>query len=133
MSLLVPNCGEVLALGLICNKTSQADLKLHLYKSNTTPAETDTVSTYTESTATGYSVKTLTGASWTITTDGGGVTTASYAAQTFTYTATETVYGYYVTNNAGTTLLFAEKFSDGPYNIPSGGGSVTVTLNWTAE
>jgi len=133
MSILVPNVGEVLALGLICNKTAQGDLKLKLYKSNTTPAEADTVSTYTESTATGYAAKTLTGASWTITTDGGGVTTASYAAQTFTYSAAESVYGYYVTNNAGTTLLFAEKFSDGPYNIPAGGGSVTVTIQWTAE
>ena len=37
------------------------------------------------------------------------------------------VYGYFVTNNAGTVLLWAERFTDGPYNLPSGGGSIKIT------
>jgi hypothetical protein len=133
MSLLCPSQGDVLALGIITNQTTQGNLKLHLFKNNYTPVETSTYSSFTESTATGYSAKTLTGATWSISTDGGGTTTATYPAQTFTYTATETIYGYYVTDNGNTTCLFAERFSDGPYVIPSGGGSVTITLDWTAD
>ena len=110
MSLLVPNVGNALALGLICNKTTQGNLKLHLFKSNTTPSATDTVSTYTESTAAGYAAVSLTGSNWTISTTS-NVTTATYPAQTFTYTAAENVYGYYVTDAGSTTVLFAEAFA----------------------
>lgn len=131
MSLLVPNEGEVLFLSYALNKTSPADVKLHLFTNNHTPAEGDTTASYTESTAAGYSAKTLTGSSWSISTTS-GTSTASYAAQTFTYTAAETVYGYYVTNNAANKVLWAELFPSA-FAIPSGGGSVVVTPAITAE
>ena len=125
MTLVLPNVGEQLALKLIVNKTTQGNLKLHLFKTNVTPGETDTVTTYTECDAAGYGAITLTGATWTVATDGSGNTTASYPQQTFTFTATQNVYGYYLTDNAGTTLLYAEAFPS-VFPIPSGGGSVAV-------
>jgi len=131
MSIVVSDQGEVLALGLIVNKTAQGDLKLKLFTNDYTPVEGTVVGNFTECTATGYAAKTLTGASWTIATVA-NVTTASYAAQTFTMSSAANCYGYYVTNSAGTSVLFAEKFPS-VFTIPSGGGSVTVTLNWTAD
>ena len=122
MALLVPNVGETKMLDLILNNATQGDVKLHLYSDDITPAEADTVASYTL--VTDPAAKTLTGASWDTTTTAG---TASYAQQTFTYTAAGTAYGYIVTDNAGTTLLWAEKFTDGPYTIPSGGGTIKVT------
>lgn len=127
MALLVPDVGEVELLSRMLNKNAPADVVLRLYTNNRTPAEADTVASYTESTGTGYSAITLTGASWTVAT-AAGTTTGEYAQQTFTYTGAEAnIYGYYVTDATPTDLLWAEIFSDGPYSIPAGGGSVKIT------
>lgn len=120
MALLTPDVGETELLSRMLNKSATGDVKIQLYSSNTTPAESDTISTYTL--ITDPAAITLTGASWTVTTG-----TASYSQQTFTFTGANTVYGYVVTNSAGTTLLWAEKFTDGPYSIPSGGGTIKIT------
>lgn len=122
MALLVPNVGETEMLDRILNVSASGDVKLHLYSDNVTPAEADTVASYTL--VTDPAAITLTGASWDTTTTAG---TASYAQQTFTYTGAGTAYGYVVTNSAGTTLLWAERFTDGPYEIPSGGGTIKIT------
>ena len=60
MAFLVPNPGETLVVGMIVNKTAPENLVLKLFKSNTTPAETDTAATYTEADFTGYAAITLT-------------------------------------------------------------------------
>jgi|SRR6056297_2402172 len=127
MALLVPDVGEVELLSRALNLNTPDDVVLHLYTNDKTPAEGDVAGDYTESTGAGYSAQTLTGASWSVTTTT-GTTTGEYPQVTYTYTAAEpNIYGYYVTNSAGSTLLWAERFSDGPYAIPSGGGSVKIT------
>lgn len=131
MALLAPDVGEVEILKRALNYSSADNCKLKLYINNYSPVEGSAVGNFTESTASGYSTKTLTGSSWSISTTS-NVTTASYAAQTFTYTAAETVYGYYVVNNAGTIVLWAEKFSSA-FVIPSGGGSISVTPTLTLD
>jgi len=126
MALLVPDVSEVILLETMLNKTAATNVKLKLYINDRTPAEGDNVGSYTESTGAGYAAVTLTGASWTVATN--GTTTAEYAQQTFTYTGVEAnIYGYYVTNNSGAQVLWAERFTDGPYSIPAGGGSVKIT------
>ena len=131
MTLIVPSVGDVLALNLITGKTAQTNLKLHLFKNNVTPTKTDTISTYTESTGTGYASVTLTPANFSTSTVG-STTTTSYPTVTFTYTGSESVYGYYVTNNDSTIVLWAEAFSS-VFSIPAGGGQVLVTLNLIAN
>jgi len=131
MALLVPDVGEVELLKRMLNYTGATVLNvaLRLYTNNLTPAEGDNLASYTESTGTGYGAITLTGSSWTIATVA-GTTTAEYAQQTFTYTGAEAnIYGYYVTEKftTPTLVLWAERFTDGPYSIPSGGGSVKIT------
>lgn len=127
MALLVPDVSEVILLETMLNKTAATDVKLKLYTNNRTPGEADNLTSYTESTGTGYAAVTLTGASWTVAT-ATGTTTAEYAQQTFTYTGAEAnIYGYYVTNFGSTQVLWAEIFTDGPYSIPAGGGSVKIT------
>jgi hypothetical protein len=62
-----------------------------------------------------------------------GTTTASYPEQTFTMTAASTDYGVYITNNAGTQVLWAERFSDAPHTLPSGGGTEKITVKIQGE
>jgi|PlaIllAssembly_1097288.scaffolds.fasta_scaffold1357037_1 hypothetical protein len=132
MTLRIPNVGEVNMLEHIVNKTSPENLILKLFTSNTTPADTDTASTYTEASFTGYTAKTLTGSSWTVAS--GDPTEASYAQQTFASTASQTsqsVYGYYVIQTTSTELMWAERFTDGPYVVTNNGDEIRITPKLT--
>ena len=127
MALLVPDVGEAEMLGRILNNTTPDDLVLRLYTNDLTPGESNVIGDYTEAAGNGYSAITLSGASWTITTTAGS-TEGTYAQQDFVFIGGPvTVYGYHVTNNAGTILMYAERFIDGPYNIPVGGGTIKIT------
>lgn len=64
MALNFPDVGENLALEAVVGKTNATALTVRLYKSNTTPSDSDTAATYTESTFTGYSAATLTAGTW---------------------------------------------------------------------
>ncbi len=129
--LVVPNNAEVLLLSYMLNATVASDVRLKLYSNNKTPVETDVLSSYVELVSVGYIDKVILGSSWVITTVS-GVTTATYATQTFSFPSGTTAYGYYVTNNAGTDLLWAERFSNAPINI-SPSGTIDVNLNFAAE
>lgn len=132
MTLLVPNNGEGDAAAAFVNKSTLSDLVLRLFTNNITPAETDTAATYTEAAGNGYGALTLTGASWTVTE--GAPTQAAYAQQIFTFTgALGNVYGYFCTRSTGGRIGYAERFSDGPYNIVNNGDQVKVTPQITFD
>jgi hypothetical protein len=134
MPLLVPNQGEQIALEALVGKTAGQNLVLRLFKSNTTPAESDTEATYTEADFTGYAGITLTAASWSF--SGGNPSTLSYAQQTFTSSAgsqNQPVYGYYFTQVSSGKLVWAERFTDGPYTIVNSGDAIRVTPAITQE
>ena len=129
MALLAPNAGEREMLKRIVGDTGD-NLTLRLYDNDITPAEGDTIGTYSISGGTGYGDTLLTGDSWTIETAAGDTTAATYAQKSFVYTGGDTVYGYYIMglDSAGdSVVLIAEKFSDGHYTIPSGGGTINIT------
>lgn len=130
MALVVCDGGELIALKALVNHTAQStNLTLCLFKSNTTPGNTDTLATYTEADFTGYSSVTLTGGSWVVT--GNPIT---YAEQSFTSSAgsqSQAVYGYFL--KAGTALIYAERFSDGPYTIVNNGDVIKVTPSLGAD
>lgn len=131
MALVLPDVGENIALEALVNKTAPQDLVLRLYTNNITPAETDTAATYTEATFTGYSAVTLSGASWS-----GAGDTVSYDLQTFTSSANQAAvdhYGYYLTQATSGKLVWAERFSDGPYTITNLNDKIEVTPTITAS
>lgn len=71
------------------------NMTLRLYTNNHTPASDDDTSDYTACSGGGYADKTLSSGSWTVSTVS-NVATATYAAQTFTFTGTITsppIYG----------------------------------------
>lgn len=125
MALLVPNASEERFLKAMLNHTAQNENPvLQLFSSNTTPGETDTIATYTlVSSNFDNSTYTLTGGSWTVTNG-----SASYAQQTFTATgAAGNIYGYVVKRATGGELLWAERFTDAPYNIQNVGDQIKIT------
>ena len=135
MALLVPDVGEVRLLSYALNKLVPENQILKLFTNNVTPAEGDVAGTFTEATFTGYVAITLTGANWTVATVT-GVTTGSQAQQTFASTAnqaTQLVYGYYVVGATSGILLWAERFTDGPYAIAVNGDQILITPKITGE
>jgi hypothetical protein len=132
MALLVPNAAENVMLQNILNKTAPQNGKLKLFTNNITPAEADTEATYTEAVGFGYAAITLAPGSWTITP--GAPTSAAYPEQTFTFTgALGNVFGYFVVQETSGKILWAERFSNGPYNIQNNGDQIKVTLQFTGE
>jgi hypothetical protein len=134
MTLLVQNNGEGDALSAIVAKAAAENLVLRLFKSNTTPGETDTAATYTEADFTGYAAITLTPSSWTVTE--GAPSDASYPQQTFTSSANQTVqqvYGYYLTRVTSGRIAWAERFADGPYPVANLNDLIKVTPKITLD
>lgn len=132
MTLLVPNNGEGDMLKAIVNHTAAENLVLRLYTNNKTPAEGDVAADYTEASGNGYASVTLTGSSWTITEGAPG--NAAYAQQTFTFTgALGNVYGYYLTRATSGRIAWAEKFTDGPYNVTNNGDQIKITPQITLD
>lgn len=130
MALVCPDLhGEILLLQYIVGKVAAGNSVLHLYSNDATVSDSTVIGGLTEVSATGYAAITLTTTNWT-TTQVGGVTTAVYSEQTFALATTATTYGYYVTNTAG-QLLWLERFSGAPFNIPSGGGTVSISTKLT--
>ncbi len=88
-------------------------LTLKLFATNVTPADTNVAGDFTEATGGGYSAKTLTNGSWTVS-SANDPSDAVYAEQTFTFTGAlttnGTIYGYFVVDADG-TLIWAEKFA----------------------
>lgn len=114
MALVVPNVGEVELLDKMLKDALGVDenYTLKLYKTDVTPAESDTAVSYTEADFTNYAAKTLTRANWGAASTAGGTTSSSYAQQSWTCGASgNTIYGYYVIGATSTVLLWAEKFA----------------------
>ena len=136
MALVVPNSAEDIMLQNILNITAPQTPILRLYTNNFTPGEFDVEGDYNEASGFGYASVSLTPGSWTILEDSvGGPTLASYPQITFTFTGNlGNVYGYFVTQSDSVgALMWAERFSDGPYNIVNNGDQVKVSVRITLE
>ena len=135
MTLLVPNNGEGDALEYFVNRAAPENLSLRLYKSNTTPAETDTTATYTVADFTGYANIALTGATWGAPSEG-APSSIAYAQQTFASSAdqaTQNIYGYFMVRATSGRIALAERFSDAPVPITNNGDQIKITPQITAD
>lgn len=134
MTLMVPNQGEVIMLRNFLNKEPPQDLDLKLYKNNKTPAETDTEADYIEANFAGYAAIQLTAGDWTEAP--GAPTEAAYPQQTFSSSANQaaqSVYGYLLVQRTSGKLMWAERFSGGPFSIANNGDQIKVTPKITLE
>lgn len=136
-AMVVADEGASVILGTILRAVAVQDLKIDLYCTDVTPtaAGTDTVSTYTKCTGGGYAQQTLSrGTNWTI--SGTAPSLATYSELTFTFTGAlttnGTVYGYIVTDAAGTTLMWSEKFGS-TLTPTNNGDNIKVTPKFAAS
>lgn len=111
---------------------TSSNITLKLYKNVVTYSAGLTAASFTEATFTGYAAKTLSSASWVVTSGDPGI--ASYnAAQTFTSSATQTlqtIYGWYIIHPANGQLLGYEQFDAG-VDITANGDAIEFTPKLT--
>lgn len=119
----IPNEGELRLL----EKALADNLELCLFVNDVTPADGDTEAAYTEMSTHGYALKTLTGGSWSVSTVGGKAE-ATYAQQTFSFTAASpvTVYGYYIKDPADDKLIQVERLTT-PQVVELTGDAIRIT------
>jgi hypothetical protein len=132
MTLVVPNSAETIILEYILNKSAPENLDIKLYSNDVTPSETDTIATYTEVSGGGYIHKELTPASWSI--SPGNPTTSEHTQVSWDFTGSAGLgYGYFIVRRSSGELLWAERFTNGPYNITQSGDAIKVTPRLNLE
>lgn len=134
MAFVMFNQATAIALENLVNKTAPQNLVLRLFKNNWTPAVGDDETDATEADFTGYSAKTLTGASWTSTP--GNPSEISYAMQEFISSANQTaqnVYGWYITQATSGKAICADRFTGAPVVVEVLNDTIRVTPVLTGE
>lgn len=121
------------ALRQVVNKSppSPIDLYLRLFTNNFTVSNTDAIGAYTQCVDASYAAIHLTGATWSLSSISGG-RQADYASQTFTFAGGVSLYGWYLTDSANTTVYAAGNFASAPIVIPGGGGTLGVAVSLPA-
>jgi hypothetical protein len=113
---------------LLDNFTATANLRLHLFQNNYTPADGDTVANYTEANFTGYSPPIL--GPWTPATIAAPRAVATCTPVLFAVgpvpTVGNQVYGYYVTDVTG-SLVWAERDPGAPVPMLNNGDQYRIT------
>lgn len=133
MTIVIPNASEVDLLKFMLGFSAPSNQVLRLFVNNVTPDDTFVASGLTEMATLGYSSKALTMASWSVAAGtAGNPGTATYAQQTWTFTAGTlvNVYGYYYTDTSSGRLLGAEKFLS-PKPIQNAGDQIIITPTLT--
>lgn len=126
MALVVPDQkGEILLLQYIVGMVDADNPVLHLYANDITPSDSTVIGDLVEvSTSKGYAAITLASNNWT-TVQASGITTAVFSEQVVSFTTDATAYGYYITDESN-NLIWLERFPGAPYDIPDGGGTISI-------
>ncbi|HKS16984.1 MAG TPA: hypothetical protein VJU16_06710 [Planctomycetota bacterium] len=127
MALVLPDAGERNALDMWLSDASPEAQTLKLYTNDVTPAEGDTAATYTEAAGSGYASKALARATWNAAATNAGVTSKDYPQQTFNWTGTITIVGYFIVKVTAGTILWAERMFTSPGQVFNNGDVLKVT------
>jgi hypothetical protein len=127
MPILAPQIGTVTLLQYILGVIPGGPVVYHLYNNNHTPQEGDTLGQYNETADAGYSAEFVLPGEWVIDEmpAGGGIAQAPPIA--FILYGTDTIYGYFVTDQSSNSLLWAEALSGGPVLILASGSVIQLT------
>lgn len=128
MSLVLADNGCSTILSELRTNWNSTAIRIHLFKSNTTPSTASVIGDFTEADFAGYSAQNL--VTWAAPSVTSHVARMTAANRTFTRSTTGTaqnIYGYYVTDNSDTVLLWAERDGAAPIVLTNAGDSYTIT------
>jgi hypothetical protein len=112
------------------NHSAPMDVDYHLFKSDITPTQDDTNSTYSgaEANFTGYASVHVAGwgASYAVGEHYESDATQISFAVGASPSVTNNIYGYYATPHSGTDVLWAARFDGAPYAMDAAGKTILV-------
>jgi hypothetical protein len=129
MSLILPSASEQTMLKFALGVIAPGNQRLKLFVNNYTPDDTTVAANLTEMSTLSYADKALTTTSWVaVAGSTGQPATATYAVQTWTFTAgaAVTVYGYFITDTTTGLLLWVESFPV-PKTVQNNGDQIIIT------
>lgn len=132
MSIVVPDLGEKYLLKTMLQTALATDepLHLHLFKNNYTPNRESELDDFVEADYSGYAIIQLDRSEWRDPVTMNGVAVTLYGLTPLSWVSasgTQTVHGYYVTNEADDLVIWAERFVT-PALITTSSGPVLVFL-----
>lgn len=128
MSLVLADNGLSAILSELRTNWNATAIRIHLFKSNTTPTTSSVLGDFTEADFAGYAALNLiTWAAPSVTSHVGRMTAATRTFTRSTTGAAQSIYGYYVTDNSDTVLLWAERDGAAPIVLTNAGDSYTIT------
>lgn len=115
MALVVPDKGERALLDMMLKDAAPNPSNLRLFSAVAGAAivEATVEGDFTEANFTGYAAKALARATWGAAATAGGVSSSTYAQQSWLPTTAQTVLGYYVTENTAGDIMWGELFAAG--------------------
>lgn len=132
MALVVTNQAELSMLKTILNVQSSQDLVIRLYSNDHDPHVDDTLDKYQEVSGGDYKPKLMNPQYWKFTE--GDPSEAEYKVVSWEFTGNVgPIYGYFVTGRDTGELLWAEKFTSGPFSIDRAGDQIRVVPKITLE
>jgi hypothetical protein len=127
MALLAPAAGEMMLLDNALKTASPEALTLKLYSNNYDAVNGSTAANFTEATIAGYSAKALTRAGWNAAVSGNPSSSTYGTPQTFNFTGTGAIVGYYIVGTTSTTIYWAERLYATTGQTFNNGDSLTIT------
>jgi hypothetical protein len=127
MTLVVPNVGEATNLDNMLKATTPEALVLKLYTNNYDCINSSIASNFTECAIAGYAAKTLTRAGWNAAVGGSPSSSTYGTAQTFNFTGTGAIVGYFLIGATSLTLYWAERLYATTGQTFNNGDSLTIT------
>lgn len=128
MPLVLADNGLSTILSELRTNWNATAIRIHLFKSNTTPTTSSVLGDFTEADFAGYAAQDL--VTWAAPSVAAHVARMTAANRTFTRSTTgaaQNIYGYYVTDNSDTVLLWAERDGAAPIILTNAGDSYTIT------
>lgn len=119
MAIVIPDAAKIEWMKrLLYANAGSENLSLRLFKTNVTPADSDTAGSYTVADFTGYSNTTLTssqsGSTWPVPTASANKGTATYGTTaSWTATSDQTIYGWYMVFSTSGIIAAAQSFGAG--------------------
>ena len=127
MALLAPAIGQMELLECALKDTTPEALTLKLYTNNYDAVNGSTAANFTECAISGYAAKSLARATWSAAVSGNPSYIQYSAAQTFNFTGTGAVVGYFIVGATSTNIYWAERLYATTGQTFNNGDSLTIT------
>lgn len=125
---VLPLAEQVALVDLVVDSTAYATAKLHLFKNDINPNSESLLADFIEADFDGYVAPTCTFGAAYIDPDGTPLSSAGEKMFVQDDAIGNDIYGAYLTDAAGTTLLRSARFADAPYPLVNAGDALPVNV-----